>query len=145
MGVSVSLRTRWKEWQADRALPDLDLSSCRKHGIQGEHSPMAGTPADWGLRFILRIVGGPQTRLSTAIGNPHTVEWFPILCKRIASRGTKIRYCRCQRLGIGTVTGLRIRKRIPAMGTPAADWRLKNSAPIQKSAVIPISKPAAKR
>ena len=28
---------------------DLDLSGCRKHGLQGGHSPVAGTSADWGL------------------------------------------------------------------------------------------------
>ena len=47
--------------EANRALPHLGVSSRREHGIQGGHSPMAGTSADWRLRFaILRIVGGPR-------------------------------------------------------------------------------------
>ena len=32
-GIPLRLRAFRKEWQADRALSDLDLSGCRKHGL----------------------------------------------------------------------------------------------------------------
>jgi hypothetical protein len=50
-------------WQTDRVLCHLDIPGCREAGLQGRHSPMAGTSADWRLRIsavLIRNIFGLQ-------------------------------------------------------------------------------------
>jgi hypothetical protein len=43
----VSLRTRWKGREANRALRHFDVSSRREHGVQGRISPTGAPAAGW--------------------------------------------------------------------------------------------------
>ena len=53
-GIQVSLPTRRKEREANRALRHLDLPSHREHGIQGRFPPMGTLVAH--RRLIIRLV-----------------------------------------------------------------------------------------
>jgi hypothetical protein len=50
-GIPVSLPTRWKGRQANRAMRHLDFSGCREHGLQGRFPAMGGAVAGWRLRM----------------------------------------------------------------------------------------------
>ena len=72
-GIPVSLPTRRKRRQANRALCRLDFPSRREHGLQGRISPMGGFAADWKL-----ITVGYRDRSFKKTGNDAAPNTWPI-------------------------------------------------------------------